>query len=484
MLIHTPTHSWLKKLSLSYVSGPSTDLAEHVAADLVGYFQDEGHDVQKIPSKETSVILTTARLGEPLGWREAMLFTARHRYKLDHAPVVFTIVHATPEQFNEWMGTIQQILDGSADVQHKFAGVPDTAIPTLSQQGKRGGAIMYLLRIIQIQTKSIRVLLVVGKDQPTSAFLFDLVGAHPEIQFEPPKFFYKDIATRIMTAASTTEITNHQIVEPSIKQNDWNNLPAIQEMIHASRELGKRNFFTEMIHVSDVAEIPGFSDAISQHYSEGCFSTWAPQINGLLTTITGSARPVQKENITDKDLAVIVGIKPDHDGALIRNVEGHPNYPPSSEAVEMLGMDVYLPKISLADGIQVPVIRSKLHGHRGVRSFDQSLVEYVSVPESYLYYPVSCSTDAQYHAVQEAFSISSALQNPEDPRQIIFTVLPGHGLVIVEKWVDGKQPFQEIWEAMDSKAIEIANIIPQGPFQFKASGQRCTIVDDTATIHF
>ena len=41
-------------------------------------------------------------------------------------------------------------------------------------------------------------------------------------------------------------------------------------------------------------------------------------IQGLLTTITGSARPVRKENITDKDLAVIAGIKPERDGALIR----------------------------------------------------------------------------------------------------------------------------------------------------------------------
>jgi len=238
-----------------------------------------------------------------------------------------------------------------------------------------------------------------------------------------------------------------------------------------------------MIHVSDVAEIPGFSEAISQQYSEGCFATWDAQLNGLLTTITGSARPVRKENITDKDLAVIVGIKPTRDGALIRKIEGHPNQPPSSEAVEMIGMDVRLPRISLPNGAQVPVIRSKLHGHRGVRSFDRNRVEYVSVPESYLYYPVSCSTDAQYRAVQEAFSSSAALQNPADPRRVVFTVLPGHGVVIVEKWVEGKQAFQVIWEAMDNKDIEITNDIPQGPFAFEENGQRCNIVIDTDAIH-
>jgi hypothetical protein len=375
------------------------------------------------------------------------------------------------------MGKIEQILKGSPETQPGFAGVPKTASRTLYQQGKRGGAIMYLLRIIQIQTKSIRVLLVIGKDQPESAFLFDMVGAHPQIKFEEARAFYKDIATRIMTAASTEEITNHQAVEPKITPEEWNSLSTIQEMTQASQELGKRDFFTEMIQVSNVAEVPGFSDAISQQYSEGCFATWDTQINGLLTTITGSARPVRKENITDKDLAVIVGVKPEHDGALIRKVQGHPNYPPSSEAVEMIGMDGHLPKISLSNGAQVPVIRSKLHGHRGIRSFDPNRVEYVSVAESYLHYPVSCSTDAQYRAVQEAFSGSVALQNPQDPRQIVFTILPGHGLVIVEKWVEEKQAFQAIWEAMDNKDIEITNDIPQGPFVFQCNDQRCTIAN-------
>jgi hypothetical protein len=265
-------------------------------------------------------------------------------------------------------------------------------------------------------------------------------------------------------------------VEPEIKREEWENLSTIKEMTQASQELGRRDFFTEMIKVSQVAEIPGFSEAISQQYSEGCFATWDTHINGLLTTITGSARPVRKENITHKDLAVIVGIKPDYDGALIRKVEGHPNHPPSSEAVEMIGMDLELPGIVLKSGAQVPVIRSKLHGHRGVQSFDRTCIEYVALPESYLHYPVSCSTDAQYRAVQNAFSNSAALRNPEDPRQIVFTVLPGHGMVIVEKWVEGKQAFQAIWEAMDRNHIEITNHIPQGPFRFEESEQRCSLV--------
>ena len=486
MLIHTPTHTWLKQLTVSYLTGPSTPLANRVALDLMEFLHNEGHTTQELPTADTDVILTTARLGEPLGWREAFMFTARRRYRLNHVPTVFTIVHATHQQFNDLLSETESILKNGVESTPRFAGVPETASRTLYQQGKRGGAIMYLLRIIQIQSKSIRVLLVVGDEKPDSAFLFDLVGAHPQIRNDDPQTFYKDITTRIMTAASTQEITRHQVVKPDIKREVWDDLPTIQYMTQASQELGKRDFFTEMILVSDVAEIPGFSDAISQQYSEGCFATWDTQINGLLTTITGSARPVRKENITDKDLAVIIGIKPEHDGALIRQVEGHPNHPPSSEAVEMIGMDLKLPRVSLplSGGAQAPVIRSKLHGHRGVRSFNRDLVEYVSIPESYLYYPVSCSTDAQYRAVQEAFSGSTALQNPEDPRQIIFTVLPGHGVVIVEKWVEGKQPFQVIWEGMDHRDIEISNDIPQGPFEYQTKGHQATLTGDARSLNF
>jgi hypothetical protein len=475
MLASTPTHEWLKEINVAYVPGSANGLEDRVARELVDHFHQRGQTVESTPTADTRVILTTASLGKPLGWREALLFTARRRYRLKQVPTVITILHALPGQFSDWLARAGQIAKGVREAVSTFAGIPETAFETLYQQGKRGGAILCLLRILQIQTKSIRLLLTIGRDEPDSAFLFDLVGAHPQIEFLNPQSFYRDIATRILTAASTDEITNHQVVEPPIKQEVWSRLSTVEEMIRASREFGRRDFFTEMIRISQVAEVPGLNEAISSQYSEGCFATWEAQIPGLLTTITGSARPVSKESITDSDLAVVVGIKAELDGALIRKVEGHANQPPSSEAVEMFGMDLQLPRVPLKKGLDVPVIRSKLHGHRGVRSFDRKRVEYAPLPESYLHYPVSCSTDAQYRAVQQAFSHSSTLQYPQDPRQVVFTVLPGHGMVIAEKWVEEKQAFQLIWEAMDRGDVDITNDIPQGPFTYESDGQRCTI---------
>src|SRR5690242_6360167 len=236
MLIHTPTHTWLKQLTISYLPGPSTPLANGVVSDLMEHFHSEGHTIQELPTADTDVILTTARLGEPLGWRDAFMFTARRRFGLQHVPTVFTIVHATPGQFKEWMTKVEGVLKEGPAAAPPFEGVPASASQTLFAQGRRGGAILYLLRIIQIQTKCIRVLLVVGEEQPQYAFLFDLVGAHPQIWFGEPGAFYKDIATRVLTAASTSEITDHETVEPPITREEWESLTTIDDMTRASHE--------------------------------------------------------------------------------------------------------------------------------------------------------------------------------------------------------------------------------------------------------
>jgi hypothetical protein len=241
-------------------------------------------------------------------------------------------------------------------------------------------------------------------------------------------------------------------------------------MKEAGLQFGKRDFFTEMVRIADLVDVPAVNDAVSSQYSEGCYATWDPQLNGLIATITGSARPVDKDNLTDDELAVIVGVRPDGKGALVRHVEGKRNDPPSSEAVELMDMDSALPNLHIGpDGgnqQEVPVARSKLHGHRGVKAYDPRYVEHVFLKEPYYHYPVSCSTEAQARAIKAAFSGSEALVDPEDPRQVVFTILPGHGIVIVEKWVSGKAPFQVIWEYMDKGFLQIDNLVPQGTLTF------------------
>ncbi|MFN2290485.1 MAG: hypothetical protein ACK2UC_04760 [Anaerolineae bacterium] len=475
-------HSWLHKISVALVPGPMTPLLEEVAQDLLSQFRSLGHDVQLNPDNRTDILLTTARFGEPLGWRRAPLFTARRRFDLDHLPTVYTLVHATPSAFQGVLDRFETALrkDPPEPTDLAFRGLARNASRVLIEQGRRGGAIMALERLVQAQAKSIRVILVVGDGCPLAAYHFDLAGAHPRIEAECSEAFYEDMALRIVTAASTSEVNQHQVAEAPIPRAVWQSLDTPAAMRLAGRQLGERSFFTEMVRIANLVKVPAIGEAVADQYSEGCFATWDPDLGALVATVTGSARPVDKGNITDDELAVITGVRPDGRGALVRHVEGGRNDPPSSESVEMMEMDAALPTVRLgqerAGGVEVPVVRSKLHGHRGVAAYDPRYVEHAVLDPPYYHYPVSCATDAQARAIKDAFARSGALQDPDDPRQVVFTVLPGHGVVIVEKWVRDKAPFQVIWEYMDAGHLEVAKRIPQGPMQYAAAGEDRMVV--------
>jgi hypothetical protein len=468
-----PAHSWLKKIKVVFEPGPMSAMLEDVADNLLEAFQELGHEIQEAPANDTDVLVTTARYGEPLGWRDAMLFSARRKFGLERSPTIYTLIHVTPEALEQSLSHFEKALAKSPpDLQDfQFPGLAPDAYRVLVEQGLRGGPIMALERLLQAQSKSIRIVLVVGDEVPELAYHFDLVGAHPRSLAGEGGDFYSDIVMRIVTAASTGEVTEHSVLEPLIDRQEWDSLNTVEEMRSAALELNNRRFFTEMVRIVDLVQVPAVADSVASQYSEGCFATWEPHLEALIATVTGSARPVDKGNITEDDLAVIVGLQPDGSGAQVRHVEGKRNDPPSSEAVEMLDMDRVLPRVTLGGGWEldgdVPVVRSKLHGHRAIGGYDPVAVEYVTLDAPYYHYLVSCATEAQAQGIKEAFGRSEALRNPDDPRELVFTVLPGHGCVIAEKWVEGKAPFQLIWEAMDAGQLQIINKIPQGPMTYE-----------------
>ncbi len=467
-----PLHPWLRRVRVSFVAGPMSPMLEGVADNILRMFRRLGHDVQERPDETTDAIITTAPFGQPLRWRDALLFTARKRFGLKKTPTLFTLVHVTPGEFHRTIEYFRRVLekDPPDPKDYDFPGLAPQAYRVLHEQGRRGGPILALQRLLQAQTKSIRVLLVVGEDTPLAAYHFDLVGAFPKSKADHMDAFYEDIVLRMVTTLSTREVTAHEVVGEPIPWEVWTRLSAPKAMQHAARELGKRNFFTEMVRIEDLVQVPAIGDAVARQYSEGCFATWEPQIDALIATVTGSARPVDKDNITDDDLAVIVGVRPGGSGARVRHVEGKRNDPPSSEAVEMYDMDTLLPRIRLGEEwpvqAEVPVVRSKLHGHRGIAAYDPTKVEFVPLDEPYYHYLVSCATEAQARGIKDAFARSEALQNPDDPRVVAFTVLPGHGVVMAEKWVAGKEPFQIFWELMDEGALVVDSHVPQGPMWY------------------
>jgi hypothetical protein len=469
------SHAWLRRIRVAFVPGFTTPLLEEVANGLLHSLRLRGDEIQTTPDDHTDVILTTARFGECLGWRESLLFTARRRFRLSQSPTVYTLMHVPPSRFQRLLDDFKVLLaKQSADpADYAFPGLAPQAYRVLFEQGRRGGPILALERLLQSQAKSLRIILVIGDDRPLLAYHFDLVGAHPYTEAGDPEHFYEDITLRIVTSASTCLVDEHKVVGEPVRRALWRSLSTPAAMSVASQQLGKRSFFTEMVRIPDLVHVPAFGDAVARQYSEGCFATWDPTLRALIATVTGSARPVDKRSITEDELAVIVGVRPDATGALTRLVMGKRNDPPSSEAVEMMDMDSALPMLVLGSewGVQaqVPVVRSKLHGHRGVATYDPMRTEFVALDPPYYHYPVSCATDAQARGIKAAFARSEALQDPEDPRQVVFTVLPGHGVVIAEKWVAGKAPFQVIWEHMDLGYLEVQNHIPQGPMRYRRS---------------
>jgi hypothetical protein len=469
-------HPWLRKISLTFVPGLMTPLLEQVTSGLLAAFRALGHTVHEGPDEPIDLILTTAPFAQPLNWRESLLFTARRRFGLSRTPTILTLIHARPEEFQSLLQQVEMVLKeepkDSPDI--AFEGLAADAYRTIIQQGLRGGPLLGLERVLQAQSKSIRILLVIGEAEPQIAYLFDLVGAHPRMDAGEQEAFYEDIALRVVTGLSTEEVTKHQVVGEPIPSEVWRGLPTPSAMLTAAHELGRRDFFTQLIRVADLVPVPAVGAAIAEQYSEGCFATWEPRLDALIATITGSARPVSKDDITEDELAVIVGVRPDGKGAIIRQVENKRNDPPSSEAVEMIALDGPLPKIEITlesdkgkSAFQVPVARSKLHGHRGIAAYDPHYVEYAQLDPPYYNYPVSCATEAQANGIRQAFSRAKALLDPADPRQIVFTVLPGHGLVMVEKWQPGKAPFQLIWEYMDAGYLQIEPRVPQGWFTYE-----------------
>jgi len=466
-----PIHPWLRRLRLTYVPGPATPLAERVSLELLDRFRLHGHEVQDRPDDSTDVVLTTARFGEALSWRKCLFINIRRRFGLSRQPAIYTLVHARPTGFHDLLEHFKSILpqDPPDPADYNFPGLAPQAYRVLFEQGQRGGPILAAERLIQVQAMNFRVLLLVGEDRPQALYHFDLIGAHPRTEADDPDFFYDDIVLRIVTTQSTHEATAHQVEGELIPRAVWERLSTPAAMVGAARQMGARHFFTQMVYIADLVRVPAVPDTVAEQYSEGCFATWEPELGALVVTATGSSRPIYKGDISENDLVVITGVRPDGKGALIRHVEGLAHNVPSTESVEMRGMDSLLPTITLdlnGRAVSVPVVRSKLHGHRGIAAYDPRRVEYVALDPPYYHYLVTCGTDAQARGVEAAFGRAEALRHPEDPRQVVFTVLPSHGAFIVEKWVPGKVPFQTIWEYMDAGYLQVESQVPQGPMEY------------------
>ncbi len=240
-------HPWLRTVRVAFIPGPRDAVLEQIIEGVLDYLRASGHTVVAEPDNETDAIITTARFGEPIDWRRSLLVTARRRYGLAHNPTLFTYVSIREDEFQRYLELFEQFIqeEDPDPGRYQFPGLAPRAYRVLLEQGRRGGPILALERLIQAQTKSVRiVLVVVGERGVKEAYHFDLVGAYPRSKADDLQRFYEDIALRMVTVLSTREVTNHEVVGDPIPREVWDRLETPAAMIAAGEELDRRGFFT------------------------------------------------------------------------------------------------------------------------------------------------------------------------------------------------------------------------------------------------
>lgn len=488
MLEH-PLHSWAQPITVAYLPGYKEPMLERVVSELLGWLEASGSRVQSRPTNETDLIITTVRFGQLVGRDEALLFHAKRNFGLSRRPQVLTVVSLREREYAEQVAHFTDLAaHQTARDGHQYAGLGPQAVEVLLEQAQRGGPEVALGRLLQSQSKSIRVMALIGDDagKAKRAIHFDLAGAHPTTDASDLERFAQEVGRRILTAVCAHDVDHHDQLEEMLPKAVWDSLTTPEAMIQAGATFTRFGFFTTPISIEKVLGYRGgIGEAIAAQYSEGCYAVFEPEIPGLITTATGSSRLVDKRAISRDDQAIVVGVKADQQGAKVMQVEGRARVLPSVEAVEMMGICEALPHHTRFNRghqpVQTPPVRAILHGHLGVAAYDPEIAEAVFLDGPYYDYLVSCGTGALASATAQAVRRSQALRELADPRGIVFLEQPGHGVVIVEKWVEGKGPFETIRDYLESGRLQMVMHVPQGHIHWKKRrGTRGQIVMEKA----
>ena len=236
-----PTHAWLRQLRVCYVADETSARMDVFAERLLKQFAVLGHETLADPEGRIDVLFATARYGEPISWRQSLFFTARRRFGLENDPELFTLVDMTLEEYESAIQHFENVLDREPPdpADFEFPGLAPDSYRVLVEQGRRGGPIMALERLVQAHAKSIRILLVVGDEKPLWVHYFDLVGAHPKIEVAD-EAGYRDLVMRIVTVMSTEEVTQHEVVGEPLPNADWADSEGRKGMLEAGPALGRR----------------------------------------------------------------------------------------------------------------------------------------------------------------------------------------------------------------------------------------------------
>ena len=130
-------HTWLRTLHVAYIPGPEAPLTAEVAGGILEQFRLAGHHLQSSPDDETDIILTTATFGEPVGWRDSLMLSARRRFGLQRSPTIYTLLHVTPPELERTLDHFRSALskDPPDPADFAFPGMAPLAHRVLIEQG-------------------------------------------------------------------------------------------------------------------------------------------------------------------------------------------------------------------------------------------------------------------------------------------------------------------------------------------------------------
>jgi hypothetical protein len=470
-------HPWTRPINIAQVPGRSSTAVDHAVEALLDWLRQAGCTLEPAPTNDTDLIVTTNVFGHAVNRDDSLLFNAKRLYKLTRRPQILTVIDVPEQEYQGWLARFELMARTPATdtAGESYLGLGPQAAEVIGQQARRGGPEMAFSRLVQAQMLSIRVMALRTKaGQPYRAMHFDLAGAHPMTDATDLESFAADAGPRLLAAVCATEVNHHVFAEPPVPAELWEALSGPEAMVRAGSTFTEYGFFTTPIYIEKVLGYRGISEAISAQYSEGCYGVYEADIPGLLTTATGSSRLVDKRAITRADQAVVIGVKPEQDGAVVRPVSGMETVVPSVEAVEMMSICEQVPSHHRTnirgEQVQVPNVRAILHGHLGVASYDPERIEAVRLDPLYYTQLVSCGTGALAVATATAFGRSVALRNLDDRRAVVFLEQPGHGVMVVEKWpAEGiaKAPFDTIQEYLRAGYLTMTYDIAQGPVQWE-----------------
>ncbi|HSV86313.1 MAG TPA: hypothetical protein VLH85_07040, partial [Levilinea sp.] len=103
-------HHWLRQGAVAFVPGPSSPLLDDFVINLAAALARRGHRVLPQPHDRPDVLITTAAFGVPLHWKETLTLTAKRRFGLEKAPLVFHLLHATRMQFTGTLAYFERAL--------------------------------------------------------------------------------------------------------------------------------------------------------------------------------------------------------------------------------------------------------------------------------------------------------------------------------------------------------------------------------------